>query len=75
VRVQRRHRRRTGVEGEQQVEALLEADLSHDEPAGPHPQVSSNQVTQLDLAGPFEPALPGRQTRPTSDARGRAQNY
>ena len=53
-----------GVEGQQQVEALLGPDLADDDPARPHPQALADQVAQVDLAGALEPGLPGLQRHP-----------
>ena len=64
VGVDRAHARKAGVEGEQQVEALLGAHLADDDPARPHPQALLDQVAQPDLAGALEPGLPGLQRHP-----------
>ena len=64
VGVDRAHAGQPGVEGEQQVEALLGADLADDDPAGPHPQALLDQVAQPDLAGALEPGLPGLERHP-----------
>lgn len=59
VRVERRQPRQPGVEGDEQVERLLGADLAHDDPARPHPEALLDQMPQLDLAGPLQPGLSG----------------
>ena len=68
VGVDRAHAGQPGVEGEQQVEALLRAHLPDDHPAGPHPQALLDQVAQPDRARALEPALAGLHGRPSPDA-------
>src|SRR3954452_11953452 len=53
VRVQGRHPRQAGVEREEQVEALLGANLPDDDPRGPHAEALLDQVPQLDCPGPL----------------------
>ena len=53
------HPRDPGVEGQQQVEALLLAHLADDEAAGSHPQRLLDQPAQPDLALALEVRLPG----------------
>lgn len=51
--------RQLGVERNQQVEALLLADLSDQYPVGAHPEGLLDQPAQPDLAGAFEVGLAG----------------
>ena len=51
--------RYAAVERDQQVEALLLAHLTDDEPVGPHPQGFLDQPAQGDLAGALQVRLPG----------------
>lgn len=55
------HARKPGVQGDEQVQALLLADLPDDDPRRPHPQRLFHQCTQSDLAGPLQARLPGLQ--------------
>ena len=64
VGVDRAHPGQPGVEGEQQVEALLRAHLAHDHPGRAHPQRLLHEVAEPDLAGAFEPLLSGLERDP-----------
>src|SRR4051812_12339175 len=55
--MRRRTRRKPRGERDEEVEALLLADLTHDDPRGAHPQRLLDQPAQLDLASAFEAGL------------------
>jgi len=48
-----------GVEGDQQVQALLLTDLADEQPVGPHPQRLLDQAALPDLALALQVGLPG----------------
>ena len=54
-----RHARQSGVESEQQVEALLGPHLPDDDARRSHPQGLLHQIPKHDFAGALEPRLPG----------------
>jgi hypothetical protein len=64
VGVERAHPGQSSVEREEQVEALLGADLADDDPRRPHPQRLLHEVAQRDPAGALEPGLAGLHRHP-----------
>ena len=60
---------KAGVEGKQELEALVGPDLFDDDAARPHPEALADQVTQLDLIGALEACLSGPHGHPIGQER------
>ena len=58
VRVDRAHARETGVERDEQVQALGLADLTDDDARGPHPKRLLDEAAQRDVARALQRRLP-----------------
>lgn len=58
------HAWQPGIEGQQEIEALLGSHLPHDHAAGSHSEGFFDEVAELDLARPLKPCLTGLHRNP-----------